>query len=224
MSRASPEAPVVAVGEALLEIVRDGDAWRLRYGGDTLNTAIYLSRLGIRTAYLTAIGRDPFSEEMRETWRAEGLDVSWVLTDGSRIPGLYAIRTDTEGERRFYYWLRQSAARRRLSLSGIDAAMTAARSTPLLYLSGITLSLYSLAACRRLCALALAVRSAGGRVPSIRIIARAFGGMRLLRAGAGRPALASLRCLRERGQIRRRRLPRRRDGVKSESRRATWPR
>ena len=34
------------------------------YAGDTANTAIYLSRLGAHSAYITSIGNDKFSKKM----------------------------------------------------------------------------------------------------------------------------------------------------------------
>jgi 2-dehydro-3-deoxygluconokinase len=35
---------IVLIGEAMLELSRTGEDWRLGYGGDTLNTAIHLAR------------------------------------------------------------------------------------------------------------------------------------------------------------------------------------
>jgi 2-dehydro-3-deoxygluconokinase len=52
----------VAIGECMLELSAAGNrAWRMGAAGDTYNTSVYLSRLGMRTAYLTALGTDPFS-------------------------------------------------------------------------------------------------------------------------------------------------------------------
>ncbi len=104
----------VVVGEAMLELSRDGERWRMGYGGDTLNTAIHLARSGISTAYLTAVGSDPFSVAMVAEWRSEGLDVSLVLEHPTRHCGLYAIATDAAGERSFTYWRDKAAARRTL--------------------------------------------------------------------------------------------------------------
>ena len=155
---------VVAIGECMLELSAAGDAWRMGYAGDTFNTALYLARLGVPVAYLSALGRDPFSEEMREAFRAERIDDSLVLTDPARLPGLYAIRTDARGERSFHYWRERSAARNLFALEGIEAALSRAAEASLLYLSGITLSLYDDAGRARLRELAAAVRKRGGRV------------------------------------------------------------
>jgi len=148
----------------MLELTRDGDRWRLGYAGDTLNTAVYLSRLGVATAYMTALGADAFSQDLRAQWQADGLDTSLVLTDPARLPGLYAVRNDADGERHFYYWRDRSAARQLFALPGIEAAMARARGAQQLYLSGITLSLFSPTDRERLQDIAAAVHTAGGQV------------------------------------------------------------
>jgi 2-dehydro-3-deoxygluconokinase len=156
-------ARIVCVGEAMLELSRpkDGKAagdWRLGYGGDTINTAIHLARAGHDTAYLTALGGDPFSDGIKERWRAEGLDVSLVLTHPDRNIGLYAIDTDDSGERSFTYWREASAARAMFALDGIDAALAEVDRADLLYFSLITLAVLPPGGRDRLLALARRAR------------------------------------------------------------------
>src|SRR4051812_50110599 len=74
------------------------------YGGDTLNTAIYLARLGVAVDYVTALGDDPWSDEMIAGWAAEGIGTEQVARVPGRVPGLYIIQTDARGERSFLYW------------------------------------------------------------------------------------------------------------------------
>src|SRR5262245_45929019 len=155
---------VVAAGECMLELSREGEQWRLGAAGDSFNTALYLARLGAQVRYLTALGTDPFSEQMRADWSAEGIDLSLVLDDPERLPGLYAIRTDAQGERSFYYWRERAAVRRLFELPGIDAALQAAADCDLLYLTGITLSLFDAAGRQRWLELARQVRGRGGCV------------------------------------------------------------
>lgn len=155
---------VIAIGECMLELVRIGDSWQLSHAGDTLNTALNLRRLGVPVAYLSALGADPFSREMRAGWLREGIDVSMVLTDPARLPGLYAIRTDGEGERAFYYWRERAAVRRLFELEGIEAALQRTRDAQMLYLSGITLSIFNESERARLLDIARSVRAHGGRV------------------------------------------------------------
>ena len=48
---------VTAFGEAMIEVSRSPDGMaHMGYGGDTLNTVIYLSRLGVRTRYAAEAG------------------------------------------------------------------------------------------------------------------------------------------------------------------------
>jgi 2-dehydro-3-deoxygluconokinase len=155
---------MIVIGECMLELTREQDRWRLGYAGDTFNTALYLSRLGVPTAYLTALGVDSFSQDMLAEWRADGLDTSLVLTSAARLPGLYAVRNDADGERHFYYWRERSAARELFSLPGIEAALARARGAPQLYLSGITLSLFDHSGRAQLNETAAAVRAAQGEV------------------------------------------------------------
>lgn len=148
----------------MLELSQDGSGWRLGYGGDSLNTAIHLSRAGIDTAYLTALGGDPFSAKLKHRWVAEGLDTSLILTDPARNPGLYAITTDDRGERSFTYWRNDSAARRLFGCAGIDAAMSNAATANLLGFSLISLAILSPAGREQLLDLARKVRANGGKV------------------------------------------------------------
>lgn len=155
---------VVVIGECMIELsaMRGGTA-RVGAAGDTLNTATYVARLGVGVSYFTAIGHDPFSREMLDQWRADGIDTSMVLTDPHRLPGVYAVRTDQRGERTFFYWREQSAARNLFAL-GVDTMLDRAADARILYLTGITLSLFDAAGRARLRNLACRVRERGGQV------------------------------------------------------------
>ncbi|HTX23351.1 MAG TPA: sugar kinase [Steroidobacteraceae bacterium] len=156
---------VVCVGECLLELSgRIGHPIRLAFGGDTLNTAVYLARLGLECAYLTALGDDPYSDELLECWHAEHVRTDLVARLPGRLPGLYAIRTSEHGERQFFYWRTASAARALLASPASDELLAAAARADVLYLSGITLSLYEPPERLRLVGLAERVRARGGQV------------------------------------------------------------
>lgn len=154
----------VLIGEGMLELSRDGPAWRLGYGGDTLNTAIHLARSGIDTAFLTALGADQFSADLKAQWAAEGLDTSMVLTDPARAPGLYAIATDEHGERSFGYWRSDSAARQLFACDGIDALLERAVEADLLAFSLISLAILPPAGRNRLLQVAQDARDRGAMV------------------------------------------------------------
>ena len=132
---------VVCVGEAMVELSPRQGRWDVHYGGDTLNAALHLTRLGHNVSYLTALGGDPFAGHMRQAWGREGLDVSQVLTIPEKTTGLYAIDTDERGERHFSYWRSDSAARSLFLAPGIDQAVDKAHEADLLFFSLITLAI-----------------------------------------------------------------------------------
>lgn len=128
----------------MMELTGGADGrYGLAYGGDTFNTAAYAARLGLKAAYATALGDDPFSDGIIALAERESVDMSLVPRRKGSMPGLYLIETKN-GERSFYYWRAQAPARTLFE----DAAATASiealmRQTKIAYFSGITLSLYS---------------------------------------------------------------------------------
>jgi 2-dehydro-3-deoxygluconokinase len=154
---------VASIGECMIELNNAGGLFSRAFGGDTLNTALYLARLGIDTSYVTALGDDAISDEMIAAWRAESIDTSYVLRAPGRLPGLYMIERDANGERSFLYWRDRAPAREVFDRLD-DAAIAKLAAFDLIYFSGITLSLYSDAGREKLFKLLSSVRSHGGRV------------------------------------------------------------
>jgi 2-dehydro-3-deoxygluconokinase len=155
---------IAVVGEGMLELSQSGPAWRLGHGGDTLNTAIHLARFGADVAYVTALGDDPFSDQLRSAWADEGVDVSLILTDPDRRPGLYAITTDAAGERSFTYWRGESAARRLFALPNIACVAAAIEAADVLLFSLISLAILPPEGRAALFDLCRSLRARGGRV------------------------------------------------------------
>ncbi|HSI41674.1 MAG TPA: sugar kinase [Xanthobacteraceae bacterium] len=137
-------ARVTAIGEVMVEMARGDDGrYGLAHGGDTFNTAVYLARAGIDTAYATALGDDPFSDTIAAAAEAEGISTAAIARVPGRMPGLYLIATDPTGERRFHYWRDTAPARELFELPGWEATASLVVESSMIYLSGITLSLYS---------------------------------------------------------------------------------
>ena len=155
---------VASIGECMVELSDDGAGRFSRgFGGDTLNTALYLARLGIETSYVTALGDDPLSSAMLAAWSAEGIHVDEVLRLPGRNPGLYMIERNALGERSFLYWRDRAPARELFDLAD-DSALERLAGFDWLYLSGITLSLYPDSGQARLIELLTMARRNGGRV------------------------------------------------------------
>ena len=177
---------VVCFGECMIEL--QGQAFGVMhqtYGGDSLNTAVYLARcgrrIGLQVDYATALGDDALSSGMLLRWQAEGVATALVRRLPGRLPGLYLIEVDEHGERRFSYWRDQSAARAYFESPGdarIDARFDAVAASPpgttpleqqadridALYLTGISLAILPPAGRDRLAAVALAMRARGATV------------------------------------------------------------
>ncbi|WP_160151798.1 sugar kinase [Microbulbifer sp. ALW1] len=145
---------IAVIGECMLEMNLDGDCRShhseprlnagLSFGGDTLNTALYMSRLGASVDYVTALGDDHLSDWMIHQWQAENIGCDLVKREANATPGLYLIETDSSGERTFLYWRDRAPARRLLdnpqsAKQLFDQLMT----FDAVYLSGISLAILS---------------------------------------------------------------------------------
>lgn len=159
---------IALLGECMIELRGQMfGAMQQYFGGDTLNTAVYLARLGaeggIEVSYATELGTDAFSDAMLQAWQRDGIDTGLVIRESGRMPGLYTIQVDETGERTFYYWRDSSAARHYFDgpsnpleerLDSLDA----------LYYSGISLAVLSREGREKLFTCIDRLRARGGQV------------------------------------------------------------
>ncbi|USD67286.1 sugar kinase [Vibrio sp. SCSIO 43136] len=136
---------IAIIGECMVELQRKDGVLDQTFGGDTLNTALYLTRLtkahGINTSYVTGMGTDPFSKQLVSAWEAEQIDTDTVVTIENKQPGLYYIETDETGERTFTYWRSDAAAKFMFDQEDTAALIDKLSSYDAVYLSGITLAI-----------------------------------------------------------------------------------
>ncbi|MEH0666136.1 sugar kinase [Vibrio scophthalmi] len=136
---------VAIIGECMVELQKKEGELKQSFGGDTLNTALYLSRLtkghDVNTSYITALGEDSFSTEMLQVWQEEGIDTSHVMRIHGKNPGMYYIETDDTGERYFHYWRNEAAAKFMFEQPESKALIDALFGFDAVYLSGITLAI-----------------------------------------------------------------------------------
>ncbi len=134
----------ICIGEAIVELARGGDGrFALASSGDTFNTAIYLARAGVGTAFASALGDDLYSDAIVALAAAEGIATDLIARAPGRLPGLALADMDGKGERRTHYWREASPARDLFELSNWSRTAEALTAARLIYFSGITLSLYS---------------------------------------------------------------------------------
>lgn len=158
-------AKVACIGECMIELRQvPGGLYSRGFGGDTLNTAVYLARLGVATDYITALGDDTLSDEMILGWQAEGVGTAKVARLKGKLPGIYMIETDAKGERRFFHWRESAAARQLMDLPESGAILQSLADYDIVYLSAITLSICNEAGRVRLFAALKDIRRRGVRV------------------------------------------------------------
>lgn len=160
---------IACVGECMIELTqRDPASMGLSYAGDTLNTALYLARVAppglIAVDYVTALGDDPYSDAMLAAWRAERIGTAAVARLPGRLPGLYLIHLDEDGERHFFYYRSAAAARALFTDPATLPGLATLARCDLVYFSAITLSILGEDARGRFLAALAATRAKGGRV------------------------------------------------------------
>jgi 2-dehydro-3-deoxygluconokinase len=156
----------VVIGECMVELsLTSPRQAAIGYAGDTFNTAVYLSRLGVRAAYATAVGKgDSFSAGILALMAEEGLGRELVVEAEGRLPGLYAIERDARGERSFHYWRDSAPVRDYMALADLGALARAMAQARLVYLSGITLAVLGGEGLEALLPLLARARDAGAAV------------------------------------------------------------
>lgn len=163
-----PNRKIAVIGECMIELSQKGAEVCRSFGGDTLNTAVYLARqLGVsdmEVHYVTALGEDNFSQQMLDAWHEENVHTTLTQRLANRLPGLYYIETDAQGERTFSYWRNEAAARFWLESEQAETLCAALAQFDYLYLSGISLAILSAASREKLMILLGKARANGCNV------------------------------------------------------------
>jgi 5-dehydro-2-deoxygluconokinase len=127
-----PTLDLVCVGRAAVDLYAEQLGARLEdvqtfakyLGGSPCNTAVGASRLGLKAAMLTRVGDEHNGRFVRETLQAEGVDVSQVRTDPSRLTALVFLGLrDRETFPLIFY--RDNCADMALDPGDVDAAFIA---------------------------------------------------------------------------------------------------
>ena len=137
---------IALIGEGMIELqeIRSGEI-KQTFGGDTFNTAVYLSRLdtgrSLHIDYVTALGFDLFSTKMINFLEKEKIGSSMIQQVKGGQPGLYHIQLDEDGERIFHYWRSEAPIRHCFEYPGSDEILNRLEDYDAVYLSGITLAI-----------------------------------------------------------------------------------
>ncbi len=142
-------AKIAAIGEVMLELSpyptqepTGKELMALSFAGDTYNTSVYMSRLGLETSYVTQLGQDPYSEVILQRMASESIGTDLIKQLPGRSPGLYIIRNTPDGEREFFYWRKEAPARELFNTKeATEALCKQLVNFNCVYLSGITLAI-----------------------------------------------------------------------------------
>jgi 2-dehydro-3-deoxygluconokinase len=162
----------VSVGECMIEMSGgEGGSYRLGFAGDTFNTSWYVRALfpaDWQVDYVTALGDDLYSQQMRDFMEKNGIGTKHIRTVPNRRPGLYLIHQEG-GDRKFTYWRDQAAAR--TLGDDPDALKAALEGADIVYFSGITLAILTPRPRGRVMKAIVNARNAGAKVvfdPNVR--------------------------------------------------------
>jgi len=144
-------AHIAAIGEVMVELApfpidtpeaKNRDLMALGFAGDTYNTSVYMSRLGLQTDYVTNLGEDTYSQQIVQRMASENIGTGMIERITGRSPGLYIIRNTPDGEREFFYWRKEAPARELFSTpESSEALFQKLKLCDCVYLSGITLAI-----------------------------------------------------------------------------------
>jgi len=110
---AAPDPRVVSLGEALVDLIGEGDAagplrYRAHPGGSPMNAAVAAARLGTPTALLTRLSHDAFGDLLRAHLEGAGVDLRWA--ERSPEPTSLAVVTVGDGGVARYGFYRAESA------------------------------------------------------------------------------------------------------------------
>jgi sugar/nucleoside kinase (ribokinase family) len=109
----------------------------VRVAGAESNVAIALTRLGIRTTWLSRLGLDPLGDVVHDAMAGEGVDVDHVVRCRERPTGVY-FKWRVDGRTRVHYYRHGSAASR---LAPADVPADVLDGASLVHLTGITMAI-----------------------------------------------------------------------------------
>lgn len=102
---------ISAIGEPMAEFSSYGkERYGLSFSGDAVNVATSAARLGLKSCVISASGDDYFGVELLKFMKHEGISAGGMETVKGGFTGIYFISLGKNGEHRFTYYRKGSAA------------------------------------------------------------------------------------------------------------------
>ena len=133
---------VCSIGEAMIEISNiKNSLYNQSFAGDTLNFCNYLDKKKINAFFLSAIGKSEINQPLLDFVRSKNISTKYIKQINQFEVGLYLIKNKDNGEKQFFYWRDESAAKQYFNNIDFLNLYKELKNFDYIYFSGITLSI-----------------------------------------------------------------------------------
>ncbi len=131
-----------SIGECMIELSEaKNKSFVQSFAGDTLNFCNYLNKNLFKPYFFTSIGNSVLNKELLNFLKDKGISIKLVNLSKKFETGLYLIINKKNGEKQFFYWRDQSAAKNYFNKLNFDKVYKDLQKFNFIYFSGITLSI-----------------------------------------------------------------------------------
>ena len=135
---------ICSIGECMIEITNTYNSnFQQSFAGDTLNFCSYLNKKNFNVDYLSSVGKSEINKDFFNLLKAKKISKKLIHIHPHNETGLYLIKNDKNGEKNFYYWRDNSAAKNYLNELNYKKLEIILKKYHYIYFSGITLSIIS---------------------------------------------------------------------------------
>ena len=133
---------VCSIGEAMIEISNIKNSfYNQSFAGDTLNFCNYLDKKKLNAFFLSAIGKSEINQSLLDFVKSKKISTKYIKKINQFEVGLYLIKNKDNGEKQFFYWRDESAAKQYFNNIDFLNLYKELKNFDYIYFSGITLSI-----------------------------------------------------------------------------------
>ena len=133
---------VCSIGEAMIEISNiKNSLYNQSFAGDTLNFCNYLDKKKLNAFFLSAIGKSEINQSLLDFIKSKNISTKYIKQINQFEVGLYLIKNKDNGEKQFFYWRDESAAKQYFNNIDFINLYKELKNFDYIYFSGITLSI-----------------------------------------------------------------------------------
>ena len=133
---------VCSIGEAMIEISYiKNSLYNQSFAGDTLNFCNYLDKKKLNAFFLSAIGKSEINQSLLNFVKSKKISTKYIKQFNQFELGLYLIKNKDNGEKQFFYWRDESAAKHYFNNIDFLNLYKELKNFDFIYFSGITLSI-----------------------------------------------------------------------------------